>query len=114
MPMAAKAMDNQIRTPIRSLRKYQLISAETAGMAAKMTPADTALVMLTPKSMQIEKRKFPKKDSKNKSPLVRRSIGSSDVGFFSHPAIATAAIPKRSQANKKTGIAATRGLESAT
>jgi hypothetical protein len=46
------------------------MSAETAGMAAKMTPADTALVMLTPNSMQIEKRKFPRNDSKNNSPLV--------------------------------------------
>jgi hypothetical protein len=59
-----------MRKPMRSLRKYQLMSAETAGMAAKMTPADTALVMLTPNSMQIEKRKFPRNDSKNNSPLV--------------------------------------------
>ena len=36
------------------------------------------------------------------------------AGFLSQPAMATAAMPKRIQPSKKTGIAATSGLVSAT
>ena len=62
----------------------------------------------------MEKRKFPKNDSKNKNTLVRRSIGASSAGFLIQDAMATAAMPKRIQANKKTGMTATRGLHRAT
>ena len=41
-----------------------------AGIAAMITPADTALVRLTPNSMQIENRKLPRKDSRNSSRRV--------------------------------------------
>ena len=64
--------------------------------------------------MQIENKKLPKKDSKNKNTRVRRSIGASSAGFLSQDAMATAAMPKRIQANRKTGMAATRGLHRAT
>ena len=79
-----------------------------------MTPADTALVRLTPVIMHSVNRKLPKKDSRNSSPRVWRVIGTSTPVLRSHGAMATAAIPKRSQASKNTGMVATSGLVSAT
>ena len=70
MPNAAQATAPQMRKPMRSRRNAQLMSATTAGIEAMITPADTALVMLTPNSMQMENRKLPRKDSRNTSLLV--------------------------------------------
>ena len=88
--------------------------ATTAGMAARMTPADTALVMLTPYNIQIENRKLPRKDSRKTSLFVALVIGGSPAGLISQRPMAIPAMPKRSHASKKTGRAATRGLDSAT
>src|SRR4051812_101566 len=60
MPAAAQTTAPHTRGATRSRRNAQLISATTAGIDAMITPADTALVMLTPNNMQIEKRKFPR------------------------------------------------------
>ena len=114
MPSAPQATATQIRAPISSFRKTQLIRATTAGMAAMITPADTALVRLTPNSMQIENRKLPRNDSRNSSCLVCRVMGASLAGFLSQPAMAMPPMPKRSQASRNTGRAATSGLDSAT
>ena len=79
-----------------------------------ITPADTALVMLTPVIMQIENRKLPRNDSRKTSIRVLRVSGASFAGFRIQRNMATAPIPKRNQANKNTGKAATSGLVSAT
>ena len=73
------AIAAQMRGTMRSRRNAQLSSATTAGIEAMMTPADTALVRLTPNSMQMENRKLPRKDSRNTSRRVcarhRRLVG---------------------------------------
>src|SRR5450830_135502 len=58
IPSAPQATASHTRTPMRSRRKIQLNKATTAGITDMMTPADTALVMLTPVIMQIENRKL--------------------------------------------------------
>ena len=78
------------------------------------TPADTALVRLTPYSMQIENRKLPRNDSRNSSSRVRPLSAGSPAGLRSHGSMASPPIPKRSQASRNTGIAPTSGLDSAT
>ena len=83
-------------------------------MDAMMTPADTALVRLTPNSMQIENRKFPRKDSRNTSFFVCAVMGASRAGLRSQCSMASPPMPKRSQASRNTGIAAASGLDSAT
>ena len=55
------------RPRMRSPRKMRDSSATAAGMAAMTTPAATAEVSITPKSMQIENRKLPRKLSQNSS-----------------------------------------------
>ena len=90
------------------------MSATTAGIEAMITPADTALVMLTPNSMQIENRKLPRKDSRNTSLRVWAVMGASPNGLRSQCSMASPPMPKRSQASRNTGIAATKGLDSAT
>src|SRR5450830_576037 len=67
IPSAPQATASHTRTPMRSRRKIQLNKATTAGITDMMTPADTALVMLTPVIMQIENRKLPRNDSRNTS-----------------------------------------------
>ena len=79
-----------------------------------ITPADTALVRLTPSSMHTENKKLPRNDSRNKSPRRRGVRGGSSAGRGSQWAIASAPMPKRSHASSITGNAATRGLDSAT
>ncbi len=79
-----------------------------------ITPADTALVRLTPNSMQIENMKLPRNDSRNTSQRVRAVIGGSSGVRLSQCGMASAAMPKRSHASSSTGKAATRGLERAT
>ncbi|OIQ66343.1 hypothetical protein GALL_520890 [mine drainage metagenome] len=85
-----------------------------AGMAAMMMPADTALVRLMPNSMQIVNRKLPSRDSRKISWRVGRLIGASAGGLTSQCGIANTPMPKRSQASKNTGKAATSGLDKAT
>ena len=79
-----------------------------------ITPAETALVMLTPKSMQIENMKLPRKDSRKISLRVVGVIGASFAGLRSQCNMPNPPMPKRSQASRKTGRAATRGLDRAT
>ncbi len=79
-----------------------------------ITPAATALVMLTPYNMQIEKRKLPRNDSKNTSCFVCCVMGASSAGFLSQCSMAAPPMPKRSHASRKTGKTATNGLDSAT
>ncbi|MCY1367302.1 hypothetical protein D9M69_542310 [compost metagenome] len=114
MPSAAQAMARPMRTVMRSRRKSQLATATTAGIDAMITPADTALVRLTPNSMQIENRKLPRKDSRKTSPRVRVLMGGSSGLRWSQWGMASAAMPKRSHASSSTGKAATSGLERAT
>ena len=102
------------RGAMRSRRKAQLISATTAGIDAMITPAETALVMLTPYSMQMENRKLPRNDSRNTSCRVCRVIGGSSAGLRSQCSMAKPPMPKRSQASRNTGSAAASGLDSAT
>ena len=113
-PTTAHPTAAQMRTPMRSPRNAQLITATAAGIVAITTPAATALVMLTPNSMQMENRKLPKNDSRNSNRLVWDVKGASPRGFFSQCSIAAPPMPKRSQASKKTGRAATSGLDKAT
>ena len=114
MPKAEHATAAQTRRPMCSRKNHQLIKPTTAGIAAMITPADTALVMLTPNSMQMENKKLPKNDSKKTSFLVCKLMGGSSAGFLSHRVIAKPPIPKRIQANKKTGKVIDKGLDSAT
>ena len=79
-----------------------------------ITPAETALVMLTPNSMQMENRKLPRNDSRNTSRLVCADIGASPAGLRSQCSMARPPMPKRSQASRNTGIAAASGLDRAT
>ena len=58
------------------------MTATTAGIDAMITPADTALVRLTPNSMQIENMKLPRKDSRKTRPRVRAR----HRGFVGRPA----------------------------
>jgi hypothetical protein len=88
--------------------------ATAAGIAAMMTPAASAELCVMPKSMQIENKKLPKKDSRKSSPCVRRSSGASSDGLCSHSAMATAAMAKRSHARMKTGKTITRAFEKPT
>ncbi len=103
-----------MRGPFRSRKKAQLIRPITAGMLAKITPADTALVMLTPYNMQIDNRKLPKGDSMKTSHLTCGVNGGSCAGARSQGDMASAAMPKRSQASRNTGNTATSGLDKAT
>ncbi len=103
-----------IRVLIFSPRNSQLINAIIAGMPARMTPADTAVVMLTPYNMQIENRKLPTNDSRNSRVRTWGVIAASWAGLRNQGSIATAAMPKRIQPSRNTGRAATSGLESAT
>ena len=113
-PTTAQLTAAQVLRPMRSPKNAQLIKATAAGIVAITTPAVTAPVMLTPNSMQIENKKLPKNDSRNSRRLVWPVIGASSTGFFSQCNMAAPPIPKRSQASKKTGRAATSGLDKAT
>ena len=110
MPSTPQAIAAPVRRVMRSPSSSQPSSATEAGIAAKITPADTALVSPMPYSMQIENRKFPRNDSRNTSQRVCADRGPSEAGFFSQGSMAMAAMPKRSQASKNTGSAATSGL----
>ena len=47
---------------------------------AMITPAETALVMLTPYNMESENRKLPRKDSRNSRRRVCGVMGGSSAG----------------------------------
>ena len=113
-PATAQAAAAHIRAPMRSRRKTQLMRAMTAGMLAITTPAETALVKLTPYNMQIENRKLPRSDSRNSSSRMRGAKGASLAGLRNQGSMATAAMPKRIQASRNTGRMATSGLDKAT
>jgi len=88
--------------------------ATTAGMEDMTTPAATAVVRLTPKSMQMENMKLPRKDSRNSSQRVLVVRGGSSAGLRSHEIMARPPMPKRSHASRNTGMTATSGFDSAT
>ena len=90
------------------------MTATSAGIEAMMTPADTALVRLTPNSMQIENRKLPRKDSRNSSCRVCAVMSGSSAGLRNQCSMAAPPMPNRSHASRNTGMAATSGLDSAT
>jgi len=102
------------RKPMRSRKTSQLSKATTVGRVAMMMPADTAVVRLTPNSMQMVNRKLPRNDSRKSRPLVWRLMGGSLAGLTSQCGMASTPMPKRSQASKKTGRASTSGLLRAT
>ena len=114
MPATAQAMPARTRPVSRSPRNTRDISATTPGSAAMITPAASAVLMATPYSMQIENRKLPRKLSKKSSTRSWRARGVSLAGRRTQPAIATAAMPKRSQASRKIGKTATSSLDSPT
>ncbi len=114
MPSAPQATAAQTRGPISSFRKIQLIKATIAGMKDMITPADTALVMLTPVIMHSVKRKLPKNDSRKISTRLRADKGCSLAGLRSQRSMATPPMPKRSQPRRNTGSTTARGLVSAT
>jgi hypothetical protein len=88
--------------------------ATVAGSAAITTPAATAEVAATPKSMQIEKPKLPRKLSQNNSRRSRAANAGSPTARGSQCGIASAAMPKRSQASRKTGKTPTSNFDSPT
>ena len=114
MPTTAHATPAHTRGATRSRKNSQLSTATAAGMAARMTPAETALVSLTPVIMHTVKRKLPRNDSRNSKRRVRGVNGGSLAGFFSQCSMATPPMPKRNQASKSTGKISASGLDSAT
>ena len=79
-----------------------------------ITPAATAEVSATPKSMQIENRKLPRKLSQNSSLRSCADSGASPSRRRTQCAIASAARPKRNQASRNTGKAASSSFDSPT
>ena len=75
-----------------------------------MTPVALAEVSMTPVSMQIENRKLPKKDCRNRL----RPCGARPASGRVQGSITIAARPKRSQASRNTGKTAVSGLLKAT
>ena len=114
MPPMAQAMPSPVRSLMRSPRMAKESRATTAGMAAMMTPAASAVLRTMPNSMQIENRKLPKNDSRKSSRRERASRAGSPAGRRSQPAITTAAMPKRIQASRKTGKTMTSAFEKPT
>ena len=113
-PATASDTAAQTRAPSRSRSTAQDSSATTAGSVARMTPAAAAEVSATPDSIRIENRKLPNSDCTNSVPISERFSGASPGRLRSQGSIATAPMPKRSQASRKTGSAAVSGLLSAT
>jgi hypothetical protein len=111
MPSTAQAMAACTRRVMRSPRKMRDSTATAAGMAAITTPAASAEVTATPNSMQIENRKLPRKLSQNISWRSCGDSGASPGPRFTQWIIATAAMPKRSHASRKTGKVATSSLD---
>ena len=65
----------------------------------------------TPNSMQIENRKLPRKLSQNSSQRSCRDSAGSAGPRRTQWTIATAAMPKRSQASRNTGKATTSSFD---
>ena len=114
MPVAANTSASSNRPDSRSLNTITLSMATTTGSIDKMMPAAMALVWLTPYSMQIEKRKLPRKDSRNSSPFIRRFKTGSCSGLRNQWGTAKAPITKRNQAKANTPNTLTKGLAKAT
>ena len=114
MPAIAQAIPAATRTPTRSLSSHHESRATTAGNAAMITPAASAVLWRMPNSMQIENRKLPKNDSRKTRRRPRASSAGSLAGRRSHGAIATAAIAKRMPASRKTGKTMTSAFEKPT
>ena len=77
-----------------------------------ITPAASAEVSATPNSMQIENRKLPRKRLAEQQHAGRaRDSGASPGARRSQRGIATAAMPKRSQASRNTGNTTTSSLD---
>ena len=83
-------------------------------LGERIAPAASAVVRATPNSMQIENRKLPKKDSRNSRRRSRGDRRGSTGSRRTQRDMATAAMPKRSQASRKIGNTATSSLDSAT
>jgi hypothetical protein len=114
MPEAAQAMASHTRGATRSRSSSHDSSATAPGMPAIATPAAVAEVSATPYSMQIENRKLPRKLSQNSSQRSWRDSGASPGVRRTQCSIASAAMPKRSQASRKTGNTATSSFDSPT
>ena len=114
MPSTAQTTAIQVRVAIFSRRNSQLMTATQAGMEAMITPAEVALVRLTPEIMQMVNRKLPKSDCRNSSPRVCVVIGGSSGVLRSQCGMATTPMPKRSQASRKIGNVAASGFDNAT
>lgn len=114
MPATAQATALHVRMVTCSRKKNHPITATAAGMAAKVTPAEAALVRATPYSMHTVKRKLPRNDWRNSSRRVGQVSGGSSTGLGSQCSMATPPMPKRIQASRSTGKTVVRGLESAT
>ena len=97
-------------------KKTQAISNKMGALAedGRALLAATADVAATPKSMQTENRKFPRKLSQNSSIRSRGDNGGSAPRRRTQPTMATAAMPNRSHASRNTGKAATRLLDKPT
>src|SRR5690606_2680963 len=114
IPSTPQAIAAHTRGLIVSLRKIRLSTATVAGMADMITPADTALVMLTPNIMHSVNRKLPRNDSRKISHRVDTERTGSVAGLRIQRSMAMAPMPKRSQPSKKTGSTSASGLVSAT
>src|SRR3546814_17319774 len=103
MPKAPQATAAQMRGPICSFRKIQLITATMAGIADIITPADTAPVRLTPSIMQSVNRKLPRKDSRKINLRVCGDRTGSVLGLRKQRNMAIPPLPKRNQTRRNTG-----------
>ena len=114
MPATAHPMAATTRGGMRSCRKSRDSTATAAGMAAITTPAATAELSITPYSMQIEKRKLPRKLSQKSRYRSCCDSGVSPAWRGSQLNIATAPMPKRSHASRNTGNTASSSFDKPT
>jgi hypothetical protein len=114
MPAMANTMPAATLGAMRSRRNTSESSATTPGIAAMITPAARAEDRAIPNSMQMEKRKLPRNDSRKSSLRSCTLSGASFGARFTHVTIATAAMPNRSHASRKTGKTTTSSLDSPT
>ena len=96
---------------MRSPSTHQEPSATAAGMPAITTPAAKAPLSFTPYNMQIEKQKLPRKLSQKSRRRSCAESGASPGERATQCSIATAAMPKRSQASRNTGSTATSSFD---
>src|SRR3546814_9021982 len=101
MPSTPQAIAAHTLALIASFRNTRLSTATVAGMDDMMTPADTALVMLTPTIMHKVNRKLPRKDSRKISHRVCTDRVGSEAGLRIQRNMAIAPMPKRIQPSRK-------------